>query len=201
MGDFLICEVTATQNPDLRSRPSIVHRTAPTSILILRYRKASIYSSIKARTKSSLQPQLCCIQPGTAHPIPSQPRTSCLIFRSYGAWSTTHACIFQVSISRLEDENFTASLSDGRWRRGRCARRKLSFDREEPFSLFLSRSPAHCKRRVVSRARSFRITSRKKSAEDTFTTLLSGFSRLSSIVRSFARTTALSNARTCLCRS
>jgi len=62
LGYFLICEVTATQNPDLRSC-RVSYRTRP-GILILRYRKASIYSSIKAGTKSSLQPQLCCIQPG-----------------------------------------------------------------------------------------------------------------------------------------
>lgn len=57
-----------------------------------------------------------------------------------------------------------------------------------PFLSLFPRVSAHCTRYVVSRtalaARSFRITSRKRSPPETCSTLLSGFSRLSSIVRS-----------------
>ncbi|KAI4481432.1 hypothetical protein M0804_009552 [Polistes exclamans] len=59
--DLNVWQVTATQNPEARSRRSSFLQEEAV-ILILRYRKASIYSSIKAGTKSSAEPQLCCIQ-------------------------------------------------------------------------------------------------------------------------------------------
>ncbi|KAF7381166.1 hypothetical protein HZH68_016041 [Vespula germanica] len=59
-------------------------------ILILRYRKASIYSSIKAGTKSLAEPQLCCIQ--ARHHCPCD--------------------TFPVSISQQEEnENFSSRLA------------------------------------------------------------------------------------------
>lgn len=89
-------------------------------ILILRYRKASIYSSIKAGTKSSAEPQLCCIQgpDTTARAIPSsRSRTSSLLSNisflyTVVYYETLYIHIFVASISlRLENENFTGLLA------------------------------------------------------------------------------------------
>lgn len=73
------------------TRECIVRREP--RILILRYRKASIYSSIKDGTKSSRQPQLCCIillEPAASlamQYLPLDPKSSArasrLIFRFY----------------------------------------------------------------------------------------------------------------------
>ena len=77
------------------------------SILILRYRKASIYSSIKVRTKSSQQPQLCCILQSWLVALPMQylPGRTDLLSNISFLCGLLHTPVFQVS-----------DIVDGEWK-------------------------------------------------------------------------------------